>query len=107
MPARIRRDDEVLVIAGKDKGKTGRVLRVDPSNDRVYIEGMNIVKRHQRPTPGRPDSVAGVIEREGPIHLSNVALIDPRDKSKPTRVGSELRDGQRFRVARRSGASID
>lgn len=106
MPARIRRDDEVVVITGKDKGKTGRVLRVDPTEDRVYVEGLNIVKRHQRPTPGRPDSVAGVIEREGPIHLSNVMLLDPKD-GKPTRVGIEIHEGRRFRVARRSGTRID
>lgn len=106
MPARIRKDDEVIVIAGKDKGKTGRVLRVDPSDDRVYVEGLNIIKRHQRPTPGRPDSVAGVIEREGGIHVSNVALLDPKDK-KPTRIGIEIHEGRRFRVARRSGTRID
>ncbi|MBB4662917.1 50S ribosomal protein L24 [Conexibacter arvalis] len=106
MPARIRRDDQVIVVSGKDKGKTGRVLRVDPSEERVYVEGLNIVKRHQRPTPGRPDSVAGVIEREGPIHLSNVMLLDPKD-GKPTRVGIEIHDGRRFRVARRSGTRID
>jgi large subunit ribosomal protein L24 len=106
MPARIRRDDKVIVISGKDKGKTGTVLRVDPTEDRVYVEGLNIVKRHQRPTPGRPDSVAGVIEREGPIHLSNVMLLDPKD-GKPTRVGIEIHDGRRFRVARRSGTRID
>jgi large subunit ribosomal protein L24 len=106
MPARIRRDDQVVVITGKDKGKTGRVLRVVPSEDRVFVEGLNIVKRHQRPTPGRPDSVAGVIEREGPIHLSNVMLLDPKD-GKPTRVGIEIQDGRRFRVARRSGTRID
>jgi large subunit ribosomal protein L24 len=106
MPARIRRDDKVVVISGKDKGKTGTVLRVDPTEDRVYVEGLNIVKRHQRPTPGRPDSVAGVIEREGPIHLSNVMLLDPKD-GKPTRVGIEIHEGRRFRVARRSGTRID
>ncbi|ADB49780.1 50S ribosomal protein L24 [Conexibacter woesei] len=106
MPARIRRDDEVIVISGKDKGKTGRVLRVDPEKDRVYVEGLNIVKRHQRPTPGRPDSVAGVIEREGAIHASNVMLLDPKD-NKPTRVGIEIHEGRRFRVARRSGTRID
>jgi large subunit ribosomal protein L24 len=106
MPARIRRDDEVLVISGKDRGKTGRVLRVDPEKDKVFVEGLNIVKRHQRPTPGRPDAVAGVIEREGPIHVSNVMLLDPKD-GKPTRVGIEVREGRRFRIARRSGTSID
>ena len=106
MPARIRRDDEVIVIAGKDRGKTGRVLRVDPAREKVFVEGLNIVKRHQRPTPGRPDAVAGVIEREGPIHLSNVMLLDPKD-GRPTRVGIEVREGRRFRIARRSGTSID
>ncbi len=106
MPARIRRDDEVIVISGKDRGKTGRVLRVDPAKDKVFVEGLNIVKRHQRPTPGRPDAVAGVIEREGPIHVSNVMLLDPKDH-KPTRVGVEVREGRRFRIARRSGTSID
>jgi large subunit ribosomal protein L24 len=106
MPARIRRDDEVLVISGKDRGKTGRVLRVDPEKDKVFVEGLNIVKRHQRPTPGRPDAAAGVIEREGPIHASNVMLLDPKD-GKPTRVGIEVREGRRFRIARRSGTSID
>jgi large subunit ribosomal protein L24 len=106
MPARIRRDDEVLVISGKDRGKTGRVLRVDREKDKVFVEGLNIVKRHQRPTPGRPDAVAGVIEREGPIHVSNVMLLDPKD-GKPTRIGVEVREGRRFRIARRSGTQID
>jgi len=106
MPARIRRDDEVVVISGKDRGKSGRVLRVDLAKQKVFVEGLNIVKRHQRPTPGRPDAIAGVIEREGPIHLSNVMLLDPKD-GKPTRVGIEVREGKRFRIARRSGTSID
>jgi large subunit ribosomal protein L24 len=106
MPARIRRDDEVIVISGKDRGKSGRVLRVDPAKEKVFVEGLNIVKRHQRPTPGRPDAVAGVIEREGPIHVSNVMLLDPKD-GKPTRVGIEVREGRRFRIARRSGTRID
>jgi len=106
MPARIRRDDEVIVTSGKDRGKTGRVLRVDRDKEKVFVEGLNIVKRHQRPTPGRPDAVAGVIEREGPIHMSNVMLLDPKD-GRPTRVGIEVREGRRFRIARRSGTSID
>jgi large subunit ribosomal protein L24 len=106
MPARIRRDDEVIVISGKDRGKTGRVLRVDPARQKVFVEGLNIVKRHQRPMPGQPDSVAGVIEREGPIHVSNVMLLDPKD-GRPTRVGIEVREGRRFRIARRSGTQID
>ena len=107
MPARIRTDDQVMVISGKDRGKTGRVLRVQPKKNRLYVEGLNIIKRHQRPvqtaggqTPG------GVIEREGPIHLSNVMLVDPKD-GKPTRVGFEIEDGKRLRVARRSGQRLD
>ncbi len=106
MPARIRKDDEVVVISGKDRGRKGRVLRVDPARQRVIVEGVNIVKRHQRPTPGRPDEIAGVIEREAPVHISNVALLDPQD-SKPTRIGIEIQDGTRYRIARRSGARID
>src|SRR6195256_562454 len=103
---KIRRDDEVVVISGKDRGKTGRVLRVDPKKDRVFVEGLNIIKRHQRPMQGRnargAESVGGVIEKEGPIHISNVMLIDPKDK-KPTRVGVAREGGARHRVAKRSG----
>jgi large subunit ribosomal protein L24 len=107
MPSKmkIRRDDQVLVISGKDRGKTGRVLRVDPEKERVFVEGLNIVKRHQRPRPGTADP-GGVIEREGPIHVSNVMLLDPTD-NKPTRVGIVREDGKRFRVARRTGNRID
>ena len=105
--AKIRRDDLVKVIAGKDKGKTGKVLRVDVKHSKVYVEGLNIVKRHQRPTPGRPNAPVGVIEKEGPIHVSNVALVDPRDK-KPTRIGvRRADDGGRMRVTKRSGTEID
>jgi large subunit ribosomal protein L24 len=103
---KIRRDDEVMVISGKDRGKTGKVLRVDPKKERVYVEGLNIVKRHQKPSALNPNAQAGVIEREGPIHVSNVALVDPKEK-KPTRVGIKREDGKRFRVARRSGQQID
>ncbi|HEY3020224.1 MAG TPA: 50S ribosomal protein L24 [Solirubrobacteraceae bacterium] len=104
---RIRRDDEVVVISGKDKGKSGRVLRVEPAKQRVYVEGLNIVKRHQRPSALNPNAQAGVIEREGPIHVSNVALLDPKDK-KPTRLGATTTaDGKKARVAKRSGTQID
>jgi len=104
---RIRRDDEVVVIGGKDKGKTGKVLRTEPKRRRVFVEGLNIVKRHQRPSALNPNAQAGVIEREGPIHVSNVALIDPKEK-KPTRIGTTVTaDGKRARVARRSGTQID
>ena len=110
MALKIKAGDEVIVIAGKDRGKRGKVLRADPSHDRVYVEGLNIVKRHQKPrqVPGadRAEQVGGVIEKEGPIHLSNVMLADPKD-GKPTRVGIELVDGKRQRVAKRSGTRID
>jgi large subunit ribosomal protein L24 len=108
MPARIKTDDLVLVISGKAKGKQGKVLRVDPKNDRVYVEGLNMIKRHQKPQQTGPASQqsGGVIEREGGIHLSNVMLVDPKD-GKPTRVGVEIVDGKRHRVARRSGTRID
>ena len=107
MPARIRTDDEVIVISGKDRGKRGKVLRVDPRKDRVYVEGLNIIKRHQRPTQTtRAQQTGGVIEKEGPIHVSNVMLIDPKD-GKPTRVGIGIEDGKRFRIAKRSGGRLD
>ena len=104
---KIRRDDEVVVLSGKDKGKTGKVLRTEPKRDRVFVEGINIVKRHQRPSALNPNAQAGVIEREGPVHVSNVALVDPKTK-KPTRIGMTTGpDGKRGRVARRSGTHID
>jgi large subunit ribosomal protein L24 len=102
---KIRRDDTVVVISGKDRGKTGRVLEVDPKRERVFVEGLNIVKRHQRPRPGSTDP-GGVIEKPGPIHVSNVMLIDPSD-SKPTKVGIVREDGRRFRVAKRTGNRLD
>jgi large subunit ribosomal protein L24 len=110
MALKIRRDDEVVVISGKDRGKTGRVLRVEPRRSRVFVEGLNIIKRHQRPTQvqgaQRAETVGGVIEKEGPIHISNVMLIDPKDK-KPTRVGISREAGQRMRVTRRSETRLD
>jgi large subunit ribosomal protein L24 len=102
---KIKRDDQVVVISGKDRGKTGRVVRVDPAKERVYVEGLNVVKRHQRPRPGSTDP-GGVVEKEGPIHVSNVMLLDPTD-NKPTRVGIVREGGARFRVARRTGNRID
>jgi large subunit ribosomal protein L24 len=107
MPARIKTDDEVIVIGGKDRGKKGKVLRVDPKKDKVYVEGLNIVKRHQRPQQTAGGQTAGgVIEREGPIHISNVMLLDPKD-GKPTRFGVEVVDGKRLRIAKRSGQRLD
>ena len=104
---KLRTDDEVIVISGKDKGKTGKIIRVDRSRERVYVEGINMVKRHQKPNPARPNAQVGVIEREGPVHVSNVALLDPKDR-KPTRVGTRrTEDGTRMRVTKRSGTEID
>jgi large subunit ribosomal protein L24 len=109
-PMKIRSGDRVEVISGKDRGKTGRVLRVDPKHQRVYVEHLNMVKRHTRPqqVPGAQSEAAlgGVIEREGPIHVSNVMLVD--GKGKRTRIGIERgEDGQRVRVARSTGARLD
>ena len=108
MPARIKSDDQVIVISGKDRGKQGKVLRVDSKNNRVFVEGLAMVKRHQKAlqNSATAQQTAGVIEKEGGIHISNVALLDPKD-GKPTRVGFELPDGKRVHVARRSGARID
>ena len=110
MPARIKTDDEVIVIGGKDRGKKGKVLRVDPAKQRVYVEKLNMIKRHEKPHQvagaQRAEQVGGVIEKEGPIHLSNVMLADPKD-GKPTRVGVEIENGKRFRIARRSQTRLD
>ncbi len=110
MPARIKTGDEVIIVGGKDRGKKGKVLRVDPSSQRVYIEGLNMIKRHERPRQvagaQRAEQVGGVIEKEGPVHISNVMLADPKD-GKPTRVGIEIEDGKRFRIAKRSRTRLD
>jgi large subunit ribosomal protein L24 len=110
MPARIKAGDEVIVIGGKDRGKRGKVMRVEPAKNRLYVEKLNMVKRHQKPQQvagaQRAEQVGGVIEKEGPIHISNVAIIDPK-QNKPTRLGVEIADGKRYRVARRSGTRLD
>jgi large subunit ribosomal protein L24 len=108
---RIRKDDQVLVIGGKDAGKSGRVVRTDPRRRRVYVEGLNIVKRHERPRSvqdtQRAAQIGGIVEKEGPIHVSNVMLLDPKG-NKGTRVGVRRDDGgKRVRYAKRSGAAID
>ena len=110
MGMRIRRDDQVAIVSGKDRGKTGRVLRVDPKKERVYVEGLNIIKRHQKPSPtasaGSEEATGGVIEEEGPIHVSNVMLVDPKD-NRPTRVGVTREGGVRSRVTKRSSTKLD
>ena len=110
MSLKIRRDDTVEVISGKDKGKTGKVLRVEPKKNRVFVEGMNIQKRHQRPRTlrdvQRGGEVGGIIEKPGPIHVSNVMLLDPKSGD-PTRVGVRRGEGGRERIAKKSGEAID
>ena len=108
MAVKIRRDDEVVVTSGKDRGKTGKVLRVDPKKERVYVGGLNIVKRHQRPVQSTDPAKAagGVVESEGPIHISNVMLVDPKD-NKPTRVGISRENGLRVRVTKRTDSKLD
>jgi large subunit ribosomal protein L24 len=110
MPPRIRRDDMVRVISGKDRGKTGRVLRVEPKKRRVFVEGVNVVKRHMKPRTlrdtQRAQELGGIVEKEAPLHVSNVMLIDP-DSGEPTRVGVKREGGRRVRVAKRSGKEID
>ena len=107
---KIRKGDSVEVISGKDSGKQGKVLRVEPKKNRLYVEGLNIVKRHQRPRSlkdtQRGGKVGGVIEKEGPIHASNVMVLDPKD-NKPTRIRIErTEEGARERVAKRSSTKL-
>jgi large subunit ribosomal protein L24 len=106
---KIRSGDHVKVTAGKDRGKSGRVLRVEPTKERLFVEGLNMIKRHTRPqqVAGAQSEaqIGGVIEREGPIHISNVMLLDA--KGTPTRVRIEREDGKRVRVAKSSGAKLD
>ena len=107
---RIRRDDQAVIISGKDRGKSGKVLRTDPKRSRVFVEGLNIIKRHEKPRSTGDMATAspgGIVEKEGPIHVSNVMLLDPKG-NKGTRLGvRRTDDGKRVRVARRSGAEVD
>jgi large subunit ribosomal protein L24 len=107
---KIRKDDTVVVTGGKERGKTGRVLRTEPSKRRVYVEGLNMIKRHERPRSvkesQRGAQTGGIIEREGPIHVSNVMLLDPSD-NRPTRVGVRVTGAARERYAKRTGNAID
>ena len=101
---KVKKGDRVVVLTGKDKGKTGEVLRALPKEDRVVVAGVNMVKRHQRPGPGQ---AGGIDEREASIHVSNVAHVDPASR-RPTRVGFKtLDDGRKVRFAKRSGELID
>ena len=104
MAAKIRKGDTVTVLTGRDKGRSGEVIEVRPAENRALVRGVNMVKRHQKQAPGKE---AGIISKESPVHLSNIALADPKD-GKPTRVGFKIMpDGRKVRVAKRSGAEID
>jgi large subunit ribosomal protein L24 len=101
---KIRKGDQVVVVSGRDRGKRGEVLRVLRDEDRLLVQGVNMIKRHQRPSAGHP---GGIIDKEAPIHISNVAHIDP-SSHQPTRVGYRfLEDGRKVRFAKRSGEVID
>ena len=101
---KIRKGDKVVVLAGKDKGRTGEVIEMMPKVSKALVRGINMIKRHQRQTQTQQ---AGIITKEAPIHLSNLAVADPKD-GKPTRVGISIqKDGKKVRVAKRSGAEID
>ena len=104
MAAKIKKGDRVVVLAGRDKGRTGEVVEVRPADDRAVVRGVNVVKRHTRPTQTQE---GGILSKEMPIHLSNLAVADPKD-GKATRVGFKtLDDGRKVRVAKRSGDLID
>ncbi|MBP0614710.1 50S ribosomal protein L24 [Jiella mangrovi] len=101
---KIRKGDTVVVLAGKDKGRSGEVIKMMPKDDRALVRGVNMVKRHQRQTAS---AEAGIISKEAPIHLSNLAVADPKD-GKATRIGFKtLEDGTKVRVAKRSGEEIN
>ena len=100
---KIRKGDKVVVLAGKDKGRTGEVVTVMPKDDKAVVRGINMMRRHQKQSQSQE---GGIIAKEAPIHLSNLSLVDPKD-GKPTRVGFEVTDGKKVRVAKRSGVSID
>ena len=100
---KIRKGDNVVILAGKDKGRTGEVIQVLPKEDRAVVRGINMVKRHTRQSQSQE---AGIINKEASIHLSNLAIADPKD-GKPTRVGFKIDGDKKVRVAKRSGVSID
>ena len=100
---KIKKGDQVVVTTGRDKGRRGEVIEVRRTENRVLVQGCNIVKRHTRATQNNP---GGIINKEAPLHISNVALSDP-DSGQATRVGYEIKDGKKIRVARRSGKALD
>lgn len=103
MSMKIKKGDKVIVITGKDKGKTGEVMKAMPKDNKVVVSGVNVSKRHQKPSQ---ENAGGIISKEMPIHVSNVSLIDPKD-GKATRVRLSEKDGHKVRIAKRSGEAID
>jgi large subunit ribosomal protein L24 len=104
MAAKIRKGDKVVVLTGRDKGRTGEVIEVRPAENRALVRGVNMVKRHQKQSAGQE---GGIISKEATIHLSNIAIADPKS-GKPTRVGFRIEaDGRKVRIAKRSGAEIN
>ena len=103
MASKIKKGDKVQIMAGKDKGERGTVLQVLPRKNKVVVESLNMVKKHQKPAQGRE---GGIIDQEAPLHVSNVMVVDPSD-DKPCRVGFEIREGHKTRVSKRSGAVLD
>jgi len=104
MAARIKKNDSVMIIAGKERGKIGKVIRVQPQQDRAVVERLNMVKRHVKPRG--PQDSGGILDKEASIHLSNLMLVDPQD-GRPTRVGFKVVDGRKMRVSRRTGNVLD
>ena len=102
MTMKIKKGDQVIVITGRDKGKTGEVIQAMPKDSKVVVRGINVVKRHTKPTQ---ENAGGIVSKEQPIHVSNVALIDPKS-GKATRVGIKVENGQKVRVAKKSGEVI-
>ena len=102
---RLKKNDVVVVISGRDRGRQGKVLRVLPTEDRVIVERVNLIKRHVRPNPSK-NIAGGISEKEAAIHISNVMLVDPKSGD-PTRVGIKREDGRRIRVTRKSGEELE
>lgn len=100
----VKKGDKVIVISGKDRGKTGTILEAYPKKDRVLVEGVNMIKKHAKPSQENPQG--GILNIEAPIHVSNVMPVDPKS-GQPTRVGYEVRDGKKVRIAKRSGEALD
>ncbi|WP_430789259.1 50S ribosomal protein L24 [Virgibacillus flavescens] len=100
----VKKGDKVKVISGKDRGKQGTILEAYPKKDRVLVEGINMVKKHAKPSQDNPQG--GILNQEAPIHVSNVMPFDPKS-GEPTRVGFEVRDGKKVRIAKKSGEALD